>query len=269
MSGMFALVAGTGSGVTPAEDGALHGSLERIAQRRIFFAHQSVGLNLLDGVKRLANVAAVTVRIAEAAPSSTVAPGIFAHIFVAENGYPLRKLEDFASAIDQQSPSPDIALVKFCYSDVTALTDVEAVFSRYAVTLDALKSRHSGTIFIHVTVPLTKVQDGPKAFLKRLIGVAPYGSVENSRREKYNALLRRTYLGREPIFDLARIESTAPDGTIVTREWAGEVAPALVTAYTDDGGHLNAAGGLRAARELIAVLAAIPNRPVTVGWPSR
>ena len=34
------------------------------------------------------------------------------------------------------------------------------------------------------------------------------------------------------------------------------VAPALVPAYTDDGGHLNHIGRLRAAKEFITVLAA-------------
>ena len=100
-----------------------------------------------------------------------------------------------------------------------------------------------------------------KAWLKRLFGRAPYGTVENLRREEYNALLRAAYQGREPIFDLARLESTAPDGAAVTVQWQGRAAPAMDPAYSDDGGHLNATGRLRAARELVSVLAALPGRP--------
>jgi lysophospholipase L1-like esterase len=107
-----------------------------------------------------------------------------------------------------------------------------------------------------VTLPLTTVQTGLKAFAKRLLGRAPYGTVENVRREEYNELLRAAYAGREPLFDLARIESTAPDGSAVRVRWQGAVAPALAAQYTDDGGHLNVEGRRRAARELIAVLAA-------------
>jgi hypothetical protein len=75
------------------------------------------------------------------------------------------------------------------------------------------------------------------------------------RRDEYNRLLRATYAGREPVFDLARVESTAPDGTRVTVTWNGITAPALSPAYTDDGGHLNARGRLAAAREFLTVLA--------------
>jgi lysophospholipase L1-like esterase len=41
-------------------------------------------------------------------------------------------------------------------------------------------------------------------------------------------------------------------------QWNGGSAPALTPAFTDDGGHLNAAGRLRAARELVSVLAGLP-----------
>ncbi len=91
--------------------------------------------------------------------------------------------------------------------------------------------------------------------MKRLFGRSPYGTVENVRRDEYNRLLRATYAGREPIFDLARIESTAPDGRLVTVTWDGITVPAMAPEYTVDGGHLNALGRQRAAREFIAVLA--------------
>src|SRR5207249_2637509 len=99
---------------------------------------------------------------------------------------------------------------------------------------------------VGVTAPLTDVQGGAKGLLKRLLGRAPYGAVENLRREQYNALLRAAYRGREPIFDLARVESIAPDGRAVTAQWNGSVVPVLAPAFTDDGGHLNAPGRLRA-----------------------
>jgi lysophospholipase L1-like esterase len=118
---------------------------------------------------------------------------------------------------------------------------------------------------MHITAPLTIVQRGIKGNLKKMIGRTPSGAIENIRREEYNELLRQTYRGREPLFDLARVESTAPDGTAVTGEWKGKVAPEMAPAYTDDGGHLNAAGRLRAARELVSILASIPSRPAAGG----
>jgi hypothetical protein len=162
----------------------------------------------------------------------------------------------------QQPTRVEVALVKFCYVDFSADTDAKALFARYRASIDVLRSRHPGTTFVHVTAPLTEVQGGAKGLLKRLLGRAPYGTVENVRREEYNALLRETYGGREPIFDLARIESVAPDGTAVTTQWKGRVVPAMAPVFTEDGGHLNAAGKLRAARELVSVLAALPREPV-------
>lgn len=249
-------------------DASLRSDFERIAQRKIFFGHQSVGVNLLDGVKQLATMSGIPVRIVEVKAVSSVEPGTIGHTFVAENGDPLRKLKSFEQAMGQQPTGLDIALVKFCYVDITANTDVKALFARYRATIEDLKARNPGTAFVHVTTPLTVVQRGAKESLKRLLGRAPHGTIENLRREEYNTLLRETYRGREPLFDLARAESTAPDGTEVSVKWKGSVAPTMAPAYTDDGGHLNATGRLRAARELVSVLAAIPDRPAA-GRPTR
>lgn len=242
-------------------DPRLRAELEQIAQKRIYFGHQSVGSNLLDGVKQLAEKAGVPVRIADVPSASGVPPATFGHTPVARNGDPVQKLQSFEQAMGQQPAGVDIALVKFCYVDISADTDAKSLFARYRATMDGLKARHPGTTFVHVTAPLTIAQGGLKASLKGLIGRVPYGVTENRRREEYNTLLRQTYQGREPVFDLARAESTAPDGTAVTVEWKGNASPAMAPVYTDDGGHLNAAGKLRAARELISVLASIPALP--------
>lgn len=236
-----------------AADSALRTDLERVARQRIYFGHQSVGANLLEGVEELAAEAGVPIRILRAERASDVPPATLGHTFVARNGKPLEKLQNFRRALG--AAPVDLALVKFCYVDIQADTDVEALFSRYRQTLDELKRSHPGAVFVHVTLPLTTVQTGWKALAKRALGRAPSGTVENVRREQYNRLLREAYAGREPLFDLARVESTAPDGAPVRVQWHGVTAPALSPAYTDDGGHLNAEGRRRAARELIAVLA--------------
>ena len=265
MGAMIALATATMGAVSTAHaaeaDQNLRADFERIAQQRIFFGHQSVGRNLLEGVNQLSVMASVPVRVVEVPTAGGVKPATFGHTAVDKNGDPFQKLKSFEQAVGQQPTGVDIALLKFCYVDFTPNTDAKALFARYRATIDGLKAKNPSTTFVHVTAPLTIVQGGFKGSLKRLLGRAPYGSIENIRREEYNTLLRQTYMGREPLFDLARVESTAPDGTAVTGEWKGSVAPAMVPTYTDDGGHLNAAGRLRAARELISILAAIPNRP--------
>ena len=217
-------------------------SFPAAAEPRIYFGHQSVGANILQGVKELG----VSLSIKDE--------------FLAENGEPLRKLQNFKAAVGEGSRF-DIALVKFCYVDVNADTDARALFERYRATIAELRAKNPRTVFVHATLPLTTVQTGPKALAKRLLGRAPYGTIENVRRQEYNKLLRTTYAGREPIFDLARVESIAPDGSMVMVSWNGVTAPAMSPAYTDDGGHLNARGRAIAAQEFVTVLASA-SRPL-------
>jgi hypothetical protein len=255
MAGLFMLAT-----AAHATDATLRADLETLAHERIYFAHQSVGANILAGVSELAREAGVPIRIVQAPNAAAIAPGTFGHFFVPENGAPLRKLANFEAALGRGS-GVDIALIKFCYVDIDASTDAKALFARYQATLAELRAANPHTTFVHVTLPLTTVQTGPKALVKRLLGRAPYGTIENVRREQYNTLLRRAYAGREPVFDIARLESTAPDGTVVTVRWDGAVVPAMASAYTDDGGHLNEVGRVRAARELVRVLTAA-SRPL-------
>jgi len=238
-----------------AADEALRAELKLVASKRIYFAHQSVGANILQGVTELSRRAGVPLRIVQAPRASAVPADSFGHFFVPENGAPLEKLANFETALGANS-GIDIALIKFCYVDIDATTDAAALFAHYQTTIAELRAANPHTVFVHVTLPLTTVQTGPKALAKRLLGRTPYGTIENVRREEYNALLRRAYAGREPLFDLARLESHAPDGTLVTVAWDGRSAPAMASAYTDDGGHLNERGRDLAARELIRVLAA-------------
>lgn len=238
----FILMAGllATSNDSHAADALLHASLQRVAHERVFFGHQSVGAQILQGVKELAAKEGVPVFIKDQ--------------FVPENGDPLRKLESFKASVGTGSKY-DVALVKFCYVDINPDTDAAGLFDHYRQAMNELRAKNPRTVFVHATLPLTTVQTGPKAWVKLALGRSPYGTVENVKRDEYNRLLRATYAGREPIFDLARIESTAPDGTRVTVTWDGITAPALSPEYTSDGGHLNARGRLMAAREFLAVLA--------------
>jgi hypothetical protein len=261
----FAMVALGSTAIAHATDvdANLRAELTQISQKRILFGHQSVGVNLLDGIKQLAMTAGVPVQVVEVTSASDAKSATIGHAFIARNGDPFQKIQSFEQAMGLQSTGLDVALMKFCYVDFNSDTNVKALFARYRAAIDALRAKNPGTTFVHVTTPLTVVPGGLKASLKRMLGRAPYGIIENMRREEYNTLLRQTYQGREPIFDLARVESTAPNGAAVSVEWKGSVVPVLDSVYTDDGGHLNTVGKLRAARELISVLASIPERPAT------
>jgi hypothetical protein len=256
-----AVAATTASAATPGGSTA-YDELTRLRSRTVFFGHQSVGMNVLDGVQLLASQLGTEVRIVELRPGEAVPPGSLAHAWVGKNHDPASKIEAFARAVDSlPAPGVDIALVKLCYVDFTSDTDAAAVLALYRVGIEGLQRRHPGTTFVHVTAPVSMLEHGAKALLKQAMGKAPYGLVENVRREEYNQLLRQSYEGKEPIFDLARLESTAPDGRVETVEWKGRRVPAMVPAYTDDGGHLNREGKLLAARALVSLLASVPVPP--------
>ncbi|WP_253899769.1 hypothetical protein [Corallococcus carmarthensis] len=240
--------------------------LERLTHRRVFFGHQSVGGNILDGVRGLlpspnpAAPAIVEVKDANA----TIPPGTLAHAFVGQNEQPETKLAHFERLLDGGvAKQVDVALMKFCYIDFTSSTDAKALFEKYRTTLAGLKSRHPGVTFVHVTAPLTTVQRGAKAWFNELRGRPVFGVGENVSREAFNALMRQTYGGKEPLFDLAALESSQADGTRETYEVNGRAYPALVPAWSDDGGHLNAQGQARVASALVAFLAALPEAPAS------
>jgi len=240
------------------DDAKLHSDLERVAHKRILFGHQSVGLNIIEGIQQLSAKTGVPVNLTEVKSANEVKPATFGHTFIAENEKPFMKLDSLEKAMGTHATNLDIAITKFCFVDFTPQTDAKALFASYQSTIKDLEARNPGTTFVHVTAPLTSDKGFLKEFVKRLLGRSD--SATNARREEYNSLLRRTYQGREPIFDLAHIESTAPDGRPVMVEWNNKMVPSMDPEYTDDGGHLNSVGKMRAAREFISVLASIPDR---------
>jgi hypothetical protein len=239
-----------------ADDPELARDLAAVGRLTVLFGHQSVGNNILDGLRELAASEKVRLPIAELDGAPGPRAGLV-HVLVAENGKPELKLQSFERALAAAGPGVDVAMLKFCYVDVTEGTDPKALFGAYAKAARELKARYPGTTFVHVTAPLTTIPAGPKAFVKRLLG-RDRNRQENAKREEYNALLRQEYQGREPIYDLARLESERPDGQVETYGWRGRRIPALTPAYTDDGGHLAGEGRRRAARNLLALLVSLP-----------
>ena len=236
-------------------DASLRADLTRLNSMRVLFGHQSVGDNLLAGIRQLSQDANVQLNVAEVKSARGVGPNTFAHMYVAENTQPLKKLKSFEEALAGQGHQLDLAVLKFCYVDIHPKTDIAGLFGLYRDSVEKLRSTNPSMRIVHVTAPITTIQTGVKATLKRLVGRAPYGVQENMQREAYNALLRKHYSERDTVFDLAKVESTAPDGKTLTVNWNGVTVPALLPDFSDDGEHLNSAGQRHAARAFVASLA--------------
>ena len=244
------------AGPAPPTEGRSRADFGHVVRRRVFFGHQSVGMNLLDGVRRLAEQERAGFRVVETTDPLALVPGTLAHSFMAENGDPELKLVSFERALDSGiGDVADVALLKFCFVDFSPSTDVRSLFAKYEAMLARQRARHPHLAFVHVTVPLTTVQGGLRGLVKRALGRVPAGLAENAKREEYSNLVRRAYQGKEPIFDLARLESTAPDGSVASESDGVRRVPSLADVYTEDGGHLNREAQLRLAHELLSVLA--------------
>jgi lysophospholipase L1-like esterase len=236
------------SAVPPSE------ALEKVSQRRIFFGHQSVGADIVEG---LTEVAAGRLAIKESrAPEAFDTPA-FVHTRIGTNEAPRSKVADFEAALEQLGPRVDIAFFKFCYVDVTERTDLDALFGEYQAAMARLREKFPRVLFVHVTVPLTVVQSGPRAWLRRARGAAPAGALENAARHRFNQRLRAAYAG-EPLFDLAALEARWADGATQQLELEGVPVPSLVPSWTDDGQHLNASGRRRVAASLLSFLGSLP-----------
>ena len=228
-----------------------------VAGAGVYFGHQSVGANILRGLEDLPghpdDVVLRVVRL-EDYRSTHHQEGVFLHSAIGRNGHPDSKCEDFQRTVDGLGGDLDLALFKFCYVDFADTSDVRATFDEYVRTLGDLKRRHPRLVFVHVTVPLRTCERGAGVWLCEALGRRNRAKHANARRNEFNEMLRAGFAG-EALFDLAAVEATRPDGRREAFELDGRTHDALVPAYSDDGGHLNEVGRLRAAAALVRCLA--------------
>lgn len=241
-------------------------ALGTLSRRTIYFGHQSVGANIVEGIRDiLKENGQRRWAIVELEDAGAVATPALVHSWIGRNGLPVSKLDAFADVLRRSAAGRfDVALMKFCFVDFTEETDVQDLFRRYVETFAGLKASCPGTTFVHVTVPLTGKPGGLKWIarnvVKRLIGRKVRGPRDNRTINEFNDLMRRNYLGNEPLFDLAALESTHADGSREMVREAGRDLYSLAPEYTFDGGHLNERGRRLVAGELLKVLAALPEK---------
>ncbi len=238
--------------------GVPESSWKALAGKRILFGHQSVGGNILQGIGEVALPSVggpLTVK--EITEGSAVdAPGI-SHFRVGKNVDPASKVDHFSEFMERAGGSGvEVAFFKFCYVDFDRSTDPGKLFERYKTTMSSLKSKYPGTTFVHVTAPLTVSKENYKTWIKKIVGrgdLWEYG--DNIKRNEFNELLLKEYVGREPVFDLAASEATFPDGKQASFRLKGKIYYSMVPAYSKDGGHLNETGRVVVAKRLLAFLA--------------
>lgn len=227
-----------------------------LAEQKIFFGHQSVGQNVIAGVEEiLAQNPHIKLNVTHAREVGS--QPAFYHAEIGRNEFPLEKFTDFAEVVSSGfDERGGVAMIKLCYVDIHKRTDARQLFVDYQRHVEALKSRNPSLTIVHFTLPLTIIENW-KGVVRATLTRHATNRERNVIRHRYNELVRTTYVGKDPVFDLAGLESTLPDGHPVRFRAGEQQVPLLAQAYTDDGGHLNARGRRFIAEQLLITLARV------------
>ena len=218
---------------------------------RILFGHQSVGKDLLRGIRSLDMSASIS--DLETTDSGEKEYGIFC-FRLGKNGDPYSKIDYFSDYVLSREAHWDVAVMKLCYVDINQRTDVRQIVR--ALSQDGRKPVTGFSKTSHGS-RYRAIKDYPTRT------AVPYPTngrtrrrhlEDNQQRDRYNSQLRATFSGRTQLFDLAQIEATQPDGNMCAWPYRSRPVPGLYAGFTDDGGHLNDAGAKAVAREFMALI---------------
>jgi hypothetical protein len=223
------------------------------AKRSVFFGHQSVGENMLDGLRRISEFEHwPALRVVELSGEESIEGPMLAHAKIGQNGDPQSKVRGFQQAMDAGiGRRVDIALMKYCFWDVRRETNVEAVFSDYRKTMDDLARRYPNVIFVHTTVPLVAADVDWRARIRRLLGMSTSTDADNAVRETLNRKIRETYGASQVLLDIAKAESESGRASN---------PPQLAEELSSDGAHLNDTGRRRVGAAFVKALSAASSR---------
>lgn len=233
-------------------------SFEILSKKNIYFGHQSVGYNILDGVRDLQESIQNKLNIVEVKKNNGLEESGVYHAKIGKNGDPISKIDDFVNQIDAVIGIPlNIAFLKFCYVDINADTDVKTLFNYYKNKMAAMGKKYPETKIIHFTVPLNTTVTTWKTKLKIFLKKNVWEYEGNIKKNEYNSLVKKYYEGKEPVFDIAYYESLSPDRSRSSFTMNGKTYFDLFPKYTNDGGHLNEQGRRWIAEHLINFLTTV------------
>ena len=214
---------------------------DKVADLKIYFAHASVGANIMVGFATLHNADPSKYPLAqnaagESPPAQTTNGIIYEH----DRGNPgwSTKVKDFEAYVQNgwHYPNVDICINKFCW------IDQDAKLATYRDSMVALEADFPDTKFVYFTMP--------------------YSTGTNTNavlRAKFNSELRYWIeeQNNKLLFDLADIESHDPGGVQQTFTYQNKDYENMYPEYTFDEGHLNDEGERRAATGLYSLFGQI------------
>jgi hypothetical protein len=220
--------------------------LQKIGELKWYFAHASVGSNMIDGITDLhardkGAYPFQSVSASKAPPAATQAGAIYEH----NRGNPgwKAKFDRFESCVSNgwHYPAINIAINKLCY------IDQYASFKYYLHSMTNLEAAFPDTVFVYTTMPLMTNADS-----------------DNFLRNAFNDRLREwTRQNGQVLFDIADIEAHDSNGKVCTFQYRNKTYQKLCDSYTADGGHLNEVGRQLVALGFYALAAALLARERT------
>lgn len=216
-------------------------TMDAIARTNWFFAHASVGVNMMNGLARLNASKPGFFKLipddgATNTPSDAAQVG---RVYGYDRGNPgwKSKIELLDACVQNGWRAPKVGFVasKFCY------IDQEADLQAYIASMARLETANPQTRFVYMTMPLTIRSDQ-----------------ENYQRNVFNDGLRTwVNANKRILFDVADIEAHSPRGALDTFTFNNRTCQKLYKKYTTDGGHLNDKGAEAVALGVYAVSASL------------
>lgn len=230
---------------------------EELARKKIYFGHQSVGQNIVDGLQAvLGSSPRIQLDIRETSDPRNFDRPIFAHSRIGQNRDAEGKIDHFRSILEGGiGQKADVALFKFCYVDIDSSTAPQGLMDHYDRTLSDLAAKYPHLIILAVTVPLTNAAPGIKARIKSLFGRGSALKEENANRNAINDHIRKSY--GASVWDLAAVEAMTAWGEKIFVRDGRRTIDLLNPAFTSDGGHLNEVGSQIVAIDLLIRLAGL------------
>src|SRR5882672_555194 len=215
-------------------------TVEKLGHLKWYFAHASVGANMMDGVsdlhakdKELYPFKGISAQ--KTPPTSTQAGVIYEH----NRGNPgwKSKFDGFESCVSNgwHYPTINIAMNKLCY------IDQHASFKYYLHSMTNLEAAFPETVLVYMTMSLMTDTDADNFLC-------------NAFNERLREWIRQN--GRV-LFDIADIEAHDLEGKVCTFQYRNKICQKLCDSYTKDGGHLNETGRQLVAKGFYALSAAL------------
>jgi len=196
-----------------------------ITRFRWFFAHASVGGNMIDEINelRVLNSPRNPLRSAseDDTPPASTENGVI-YEYMRGNPGAKEKFDSFGAYVTNgwRQPRIHLALNKLCYIDQDADVDY------YLGSMKNLEAAYPETVFVYMTMPLTTASDD-----------------DNRKRNVYNDAVREwTRTNSLVLFDLADIEAHDTNGIPCLFTNSGRVCQRMYDGYSNDGGHLGPEG---------------------------